>query len=580
MPFNLDDLQVDAKHLGPLPLAVAIIHELGIARVLDELLPRDPRSNISDSDCVIAMILNILGGRIALYRMEGWTRKLPVKRLFGEHCEPEDFSDARLARALDHLFKVGTDRVLSEVVRQYLDREDRPTTYSVHQDTTSASVYGAYEGEPPAWAPQMLRGFSKDHRPDLKQLVFGLSLHGANGLPLMATMFDGNTSDKYANNFHIESLVDLLPDEDEITMVGDSKLVEAQTLGALVDAGFHFVSLVSRSFAVRDEVLDRLCAESDLPELGRTAARRKADPDSVYRGRSYRAEMTIQRPAEGREDKELRFLAVHSSSLAAKVERELPKKLLKEKKALFKQVGKAGKQLLSCERDAHNAADKLEQAANLWTMTVDIEVVEVPAKRGRGRPKAGEEPQTETRYRLVIGDLVHDAAAVAAHRRTRSHFVLVTDHLDEQLWSDERILAEYRNQGLIEGHTGFRWLKGPGQITPLLLKKEERIAALGLVLVLTLMVRNYVQFTVRAGLAERGETIGYYDRKRETAKPTAEVIWDHFGILQHVVVRIDGKVARASIQGLEPDAHRILAMLGLTETQLLSPRSKSGAPSG
>jgi hypothetical protein len=52
MPFELDDLQVNAQHLGPLPLAAAIIHQLGIVHVLDELLPKDPRSNITDSDCI------------------------------------------------------------------------------------------------------------------------------------------------------------------------------------------------------------------------------------------------------------------------------------------------------------------------------------------------------------------------------------------------------------------------------------------------------------------------------------------------------------------------------------------------
>ncbi len=578
--INVDDLQVEAKPLGPLPLAIAIIHELGIVEVLDELLPKDSRSEISDSDCVVAMLVNILGGRIALYRMEGWTRNLPVKRLFGEHCEPKHFSDARLAAALDHIFEAGTDSVLSGVVRRYFARDDRPTAYSVLHDTTSTSVHGVYEGTPPDRAPELRRGFSKDHRPDLKQLVFGLSLHGSTGLPLMATMFDGNTPDKHANTYHIEGLVDLLPEKDEVTMVGDSKLVDAQTVGALVDAGFHFVSLVSRSFAVRGRVLDLLCAESELPELGRTAARRKADPDSIYSGRSFRDKLTIQRPAEEPEEMELRFLGVHSSALAEKVEQQLPEQLLKEEKALRKLVEKAGKQLFSCLHDAEEAADKLEQASKLWTMTVDIEILESPVKRGRGRPKAGEEHKTETRYRLIVGDLVLNAAAIAAHRRTRSHFVLVTDHLDDETWSDAAILAEYRKQGLIEGHSGFRWLKGPGQISPLLLKKEERIAALGLVLVLALMVRNYVQFTVRTELAERGETIGYYDRKRETAAPTAEVIWDHFVMVQHVVLRLGSDVLKSTIQGLEPDALRILEMLGLTEAQLLSPRSKSGSPSG
>lgn len=246
-PLSLVGFDVEARPLGHLPLVTALADDLGVTEVLDELLPKDPRSNVSDGDCVLAMIHNILGGRTALYRMELWTQKLPVDVLIGPHCAPEDFNDARLASTLDHLYRAGTDEVLSAIVKRYLERDDRPRSYTLHQDTTSISVYGAYDGEPPDWAPKPLFGFSKDHRPDLKQLVFGLTVHGATGLPLVSTMFDGNASDKYVNAFHIESLVGLLPDEDEVTLVADSKLVDAQLLGSLLDQGMHFISLVPRN---------------------------------------------------------------------------------------------------------------------------------------------------------------------------------------------------------------------------------------------------------------------------------------------------------------------------------------------
>jgi hypothetical protein len=64
---------------------------------------------------------------------------------------------------LDHLDKVGTDKVMGAVVERYLARPDRPKEWSVRTDTTSFTLYGAYldMGE-----PVVTHGFSKDHRPE------------------------------------------------------------------------------------------------------------------------------------------------------------------------------------------------------------------------------------------------------------------------------------------------------------------------------------------------------------------------------------------------------------------------------
>lgn len=579
---TLDDLSIDARPLGHLPLVTALVDDLGITAVLNELLPKDPRSKVSDADCVVAMVLNILGGRTALYRMEQWTRKLPVDVLIGPHSSPSDFSDARLASTLDHLFKAGTDTILSTIVKRYLQREDRPTTYSLHQDSTAIVLHGAYDGEPPEWAPKPLYGHSKDHRPDLKQLVFGLTLHGAAGVPMVSTMFDGNTSDKFMNGSHIEALADLLPDEDEVTLVADCKLVDAGVLGSLLNHEMHFISLVPRSYGARSAAVKLLCAETEeAPELGRTPGRRKSDPDTLYRGRSYDLPFKIHRPGSpSAEVTTLRFLAVHSEALAAKFEASLPKKLEKALNAVHSAFKRANKKAFSCDKDAQDVLSKLLASAPLHTLTGRVEATLVPGKRPRGRPRAdAEPPQPIRQYRVVLDTAVVDEVAVDKLRRSKSHFVLITDHQDRGSRSDAEIFAEYRHQHLVEGTCGFRWLKGPTQVAPVFLKKPARIAALGLVFILALMVRNYLQFTIRSQLAQRQGSLPYYDRKRTTDKPTAEVVWELFSDLVLIVLTTPGAPEVRRLQGLSDAQQRVLAMLGFDDAVLVG-RKKSRGGSG
>ena len=95
---------------------------------------------------------------------------------------------------------------------------------------------------------------------------------------------------------------------------------------------------------------------------------------------------------------------------------------------------------------------------------------------------------------------------------------------------------------------------------------------------LALMVRNYVQWTVRRGLAARQTTLPYYDRKRDTGSPTAEVVWDLFGDLKLVTISVDDVLQRAELRGIDEPQRLILELLELTETSLLPGLSKSKKP--
>jgi transposase len=106
------------------------------------------------------------------------------------------------------------------------------------------------------------------------------------------------------------------------------------------------------------------------------------------------------------------------------------------------------------------------------------------------------------------------------------------------------------------------------------LKTPSRIAALGLVFVLALMVRNWLQWEVRRRLADEGETLPNMN-KQPTAKPTTENIFHYFNNVTVVLVQREGKTVERHISGLNDAACRALEILGFDQTIFTTPR-KSG----
>lgn len=560
-----DDIQLHARPVAHLPLVREIVERIGILDVIDDRCPRHALNRISDAQCVLALITNVLAGRPALYRMDQWLAKLDVEVLFGEGAEADAFHDTRLGVALDHLDEAGTDNILHDLAVRYL--LDHPGDFSAHHDTTSVSLQGVYDvGDA---EPTPARGFSKDHRPDLLQLVYGLTLHGAASAPLLMSVDAGNTSDSTVARDHLARLVELLPDERNVTFVGDCKLVDKTTVGRLLRAGLHFVSLVPNSFNIRGELIEQAWAKvpslSDWPVLGTKPGRRKDDPDLAYRGMSFEAPFRAileDSAGDGPDSVEqLRFVVVASDVLAAKFDRDLDKKLEREVADLDKRVRSANRNGFACEADTLKAARAVVAKARLHDARVQVTSEDRRKKRNkRGRPANHEVIEYETVWHFELS-LEPDQEAIVRARQRASCFVLVTDWGEEE-WDDRKVLAEYRHQHSIEGHTGFRWLKGPAAVAPVFLKTPGRIRAMGLVLVLALMVRNYIQGTLRSELAERGETLPHPFTRKEERSLTPEMAFEHFGGLMGQIVTMGEHRRRMPVQPSEV-ALRILALFDL-----------------
>lgn len=579
LPSNVDVSALPVKHL---PLLRHLIDRLGITDVLEQLLPKDPLARVSDADCVVVMILNILQGRSALYRMKHWLAQTDLDVLLWADCPSDAFHDHRLGQTLDRLFDWGTEEVLSSVVSSYLHSQEAPRDFTIHSDATTLALFGAYDVVPDLGAPTPSHGHSKDHRPDLKQLVFGLALHGPTGMPLVATTMDGNATDQDVNQHHIAALASMVRPDDQVTFVGDCKLVDKNTLGRLADEGLHFVSLLSDSFALRKNLIDLVRTEGiELPELAREPGKTKASPPRMYRGVSFSRPMAVQDPRVagkvGVRLEPMRLLVVQSPQLEHKFDTMLDKRLDKEEQRLRKAVRQC--KPLSCEADAVRARQQILTGVRYNQAEIGIIAEEVKEKRGRrGRPRKGEEQPTTTVYKLQLHSVQRDDEAILVQRHRSSHFVLVTDHLDEGEWSDVRVLQVYRQQHMVEGTCGFRWLKGAAAVAPIFLETPRRIAALGLVFMLALMVRNYLQFELRRCLAEAGEVILYYDRRRKTAVPTAEVAMDLFEGAAVLHIRTDDRLTERRLDRLSDGARDVLRHLSVPVSVFTQPRQKIRPP--
>jgi len=524
------------------------------------------------------MLLNILEGRVALYNMEKWLARTDAELLFGRNCSSNAFNDTRLAVCLDRIAEHGTDNILAKIVTGFLSRENQSSTRIIHNDTTSIKLLGAHDD--PNAQPQPARGHSKDRRPALKQLIFGLALDGAVGVPLTCSMLAGNTSDHTANRLHLDKLARVLPADDEATIVADCKLVDPVTLGKLLIEGFHFVSLLPATYKLRHDLIEQVRVEqTELPELHRSAGRTKASPPRVYRGRSVVRDFKVTWPQTS-DDKPadhelvpLRFLVVEPSQRAEQEEAAWARKLEGEHKRFETSMRALTKRTFSCTADALEAlapiVNKLAYHAH-HVEIVEQTLTQPRPKRGRPR-KDAPPPPTSLVFRVVQrAPLTPHDEAIEKLRFHSRYYVLVSDHVDQDTWPDDRLLAEYRHQHMIEGHTGSRWLKNVAAVAPVLLHSPARIAALGLVFVLALMVRNYVQFTLRRRLPDTGETVP--DRlNKPTQSPTTETAFLSFAAATVLITHNPVNGLRRSILKLTEAARTVLRMLDIDESVFTDP---------
>lgn len=528
------------NHLG---LVAGMIDELGWVDQIDQLLPKAPGpSVVSCGQAVKAMILNGLGfSQRTLYLSRLFFEDKPVHRLIGEGISADQLDDNLLGRTLDRIYAKGLESFYGPLSLQALRVLGLNGRFG-HLDSSSFHVDGRYNSES---APDeesnlihITRGYSRDHRPDLNQVVVQLICEHQAGIPLLMKPLGGNSNDKTDFRATVEAHVEQLQQATGLEyLVADSALYTAKTLALL--ESINWISRVPETISLARQVIQTHAQEvmADLTQTGLKAM------EHTYA------------------DVRQRWLLVYSPAAYQRALKTVPRQLLKQGEQETRRFQKLCRQPFACETDARQAVADW-QKKQIVTELTDITYSVKPTFSQPGRPKKGTPPDGHQVY--IQGTLSTTYEVYQQRLARKSCFIIATNVLDSDSLTEEDLLRHYKEQQTVE--RGFRFLKDPRfMASTLFLKSVERVMALTVVMTLCLVVYAALEYRIRQALAQTDET--FPDQKgKPTQRPTARWVFQYFGGIHLLILGQTQEV----VLNLKHEQQTLIKLLGKPYAQIYS----------
>jgi transposase len=501
-------------HLG---LVAGMFEELGITEVIDQATQQDPEMRIvTAGHAVKAMVLNGLGFiNQQLYLIPHFFQNKPLSRLIAPGIQASHLNDDTLGRALDTLYAYGVTALYSLIAATAAKRLGLAPGFA-HLDSTSFHVDGRYNSdeEPDEHVIHITRGYSRDQRPDLNQVMLDLIVEHQAGIPVLMKPLSGNSSD--AQDFGqliTDHMTQLQITYGTTCLVADSALYSAENLQKLAATRTKWITRVPATLSEAQAVLAQADPQTMAP---------------LTEGYRYRV---VQSSYGGVEQ---RWMLIHSEPRQPHAQRTVDKQLLKQSEQEVKAFKQLCRTAFACEADAQQALATFAQSLQA-TFVAQSTVHPVRRYAKRGRPGPGTLPD-QIMYQLE-GALAMRIVTRQAHIDQHSCFILATNELDDTLLSPQELLAGYKGQ--VRAERGFRFLKDPQFLaSSLYLKKPERIMALLMVMTVCLLVYAALEYRMRAALKEHEAT--FPDQKGQRIQnPTARWVFHYFVGIH--VLRIPGQ---------------------------------------
>ncbi len=221
-------LRLESLEVGATPVVCHFLHRLDLAALFERFLPALPgrQPALPTSLTLSVLLTNLLLARQPLYAIGAWIARRVPEHLGLQPGPINLLNDDRIGRALDHFHKADRASLLVALVRHAVTAFDIDLS-ELHQDTTTVTLHGQYADQPDpdqAGRPPLITfGYNKDHRPDLKQLLYSITISADGAVPVHAKLYDGNTTD---DSVHIDTwdFLRQLIGHSDFLYVADSKL--------------------------------------------------------------------------------------------------------------------------------------------------------------------------------------------------------------------------------------------------------------------------------------------------------------------------------------------------------------------
>jgi transposase len=550
------EFELHTQRLGALPLVNHFWARAGLPGLLARHLPvTDARQRLTPATAVRLVVTNLLLGRRPLYGLGEWAARYAPAQLGLAAGEVEAINDDRVGRALERLFDADRASLLTELMLGVI-AEFGIDTAELHNDSTSVSVSGVYRsatgvsrgGKP---TPMITFGHSKDHRPDLKQLVWILTVAADGAVPIAYRLADGNTTDDPTHVPTWDQLVALLGRVDFL-YVADSKLCSREAMGHITAAGGRFVTVLPRSRG--EDRWFRDWSQTHQPawtEALRLPSARLDGPEQVY--------STFPAPLPSAEG--YRIIWVHSTGKAARDAAARQARIEAGAAAIDTLATRlAGpkcrlKTRVAVEDEATAALARA--GADRWiSYQVGETVQETFRQERRGRPGTHTRYRrhTTTRYTISwdtrLDVLAYDAA-------TDGCFPLITN---DTTMRDAAVLDAYRYQPNLERR--HHLLKSVQDAAPVLLHNPARIEALFCCQFLALLLSALIERQIRTAMtAATTHHIPLYPELRACTTPSTERITEIFADLTRYELHRQQRLVQTFEPEINPLQQQVLDLL-------------------
>jgi len=541
----MDQMNAITKKVDVLPMVKFYMDQLGVYSLFAKYVQKPRGCHVDPAQILSIMVANIVCASQPLYKIEQWAADY-MDGLTEYGLNASDYNDDQLAKNLDRLFKADRNSFMAELSANAIDAYLLETK-QIHNDSTSVTFLGEYKNKD-SEAVKLKHGFNKDHRPDCKQIVFGLNITADGNVPLSFELFDGNRTDDTTHIPNWNALREFLEEEDFI-YIADCKLCSRKNLNHIHEHGGIFITIVPKN---RSEV-------KDFYEFLKT---NPIEWEYAYKTPNSRkkSDTIIYKTYEGEKSKTgYRVIWVHSSAKELQDKRRRENKIAKAETQLTELSSSLNQYKLKTKEQIEKAIKKATKGSSeLFKIQVIEDKQTVLCQIGPGKPGPN------TRYREKETTSYHlewklDHQAIKDNATRDGIFPLITNATIEAA----EVLKAYKNQPYLEKR--MYTTKSILNIAPVFLKKPRRIEAMTFLYFIALMIVSLIERNIRKNMAEeKVEKLPILPNGMNTKTPTWNNLNYFFKNIHLSIIEKQRRIIQISLKGVTGLHETVLKLLGVS----------------
>jgi len=503
--------------LGACPVIRHFLDRMDLERIIQSCLPRSSLT-LSHGKTLSVLVQNLIISPAPLYRIAEWANPFEASALGLSESDKDVVNDDRVARSLDALASEHGRSLFFRLALRMIKQFELETE-RIHFDTTTVTFHGQYKTS--VKEPKITRGINKDHRPDLRQLVFGLNVTSDGAVPLSHQIYSGNRTDDTVHRSNIDNLRQLLGQEGFI-YVADSKLCTVNNLHHIARYGGKFVTVLPRTRR-EDKTFREKLRQTKVKWhhiLTIPNKRCKDSPPDVF----YTSSEGPSQTKEG-----YRIIWIKSSQKALLNKEIRLQSIEKVEIDLVQLAAKLNKRKLKNRRAINKAYKAILQKYNCQSY-IDVKIRQktqvVIHRMRRGRPSE-KDPIHKISYPVFKLEFMRNKEGIRRESRTDGVFPLLTNLIPA---GKKEVLLIYKYQPYLEKR--FSQLKTDHEIAPVYLKKPKRVAGLIHAYFIAIAASSLIERQVRKSMVEEKiSELPLLPEGRTTKTPTAMRIIEAFSNL-------------------------------------------------